>query len=375
MMEKRPYKNTGTEISLLGFGCMRLPRVGTTQKIDRTEAQKMIDYAYDHGVNYFDTAWPYHAGDSELFIGEALKKYPRDSFHLASKLPLWELREPSDVKRIFEKQLEKCQVDYFDFYLEHNINTEFQSLSEKADAHAQLAALKKEGKIRHHGFSFHDTADFLEQIVDQYDYDFAQIQLNYLDWDQQDAQRKYEILTQRGIPVIIMEPVRGGTLATLRPESVEIFKKADPDASVASWAIRFAASLPNVLTVLSGMSTMEQVVDNVATMTNFRPLSQADHGTVTAAVTAYRATGAIPCTACRYCMDCPSGVDIPKVFAYYNNYKVKGKKASFLDEYELLGDGAQAHQCIACNQCTEHCPQFIDIPKWMQEISAFTSAD
>jgi predicted aldo/keto reductase-like oxidoreductase len=238
----------------------------------------------------------------------------------------------------------------------------------------QLKEKQRQGKIRHLGFSFHDRPELLETLVKEYEWDFAQIQLNYMDWDLQNAGEQYRILESREIPVVIMEPVRGGTLASLCGESVSIFKAADPEASLASWALRFAASLPGVLTVLSGMSSQDQLRDNVATMEHFVPLKPEEHGVIEKALTAFRRSETIPCTACRYCMDCPEGIDIPRALGIYNNYLLaqanKHPMAGCLfdGEYKILGEEKQAHHCITCNQCAARCPQHIDIPRWMKLI-------
>ena len=375
-METRLFKNK-EKISLLGFGTMRLPRIAEEkQDIDTKTAQKMTDYAIENGINYFDTAYPYHDGESETFIGGALEKHDRSSFNLATKMPIWLIRNKADTEKIFEEQLKKCRVDYFDFYLIHNINEAFFGSIEKYHIYDFLKQKQKEGKIRYLGFSFHDNPGLLEKTVSKYEWDFAQIQLNYLDWELQDAKRQYEILTEKEIPIIVMEPVRGGALATLSENAVEILNAADSAASPASWAIRYAATFPNVLTVLSGMSDMEQLKDNIKTMTDFRPLSGDDRKTIEKAVTAYRESLEIPCTYCRYCMECPSGVHIPKVFAKYNQQRAKGKDADtfyFFMEYNLLGEKRQAHQCTECGICLSKCPQKIDIPAELKKIAAFAA--
>ncbi len=368
-MEKRKYKGQ-EDVSLLGFGLMRLPKVDPDKPdIDFEPAAEMVDYAYRHGVTYFDTAWPYHQGLSEPFAGQVLTKYPRESYQLATKLPTWLLKSEADVDEYFGKQLERCKTDYFDFYLVHSLSDDSWPNVAKYNVYEQLKEKQRQGKIRRLGFSFHFTPELLEEITDTYEWDFAQIQLNYVDWELQDAKREYEILKSRGIPVVIMEPVRGGALVTLCQQSIDIFKKADPDASIASWAVRYAASLPEVITVLSGMSTLEQVKDNVKTMTPFKPLSDAERVTIDEALEAYRKTGTIPCTACRYCMDCPAGVDIPKTFAIYNDYKVKEIPHFFQGNYELMGESKQAHNCIECGACVPLCPQGIDIPANMKLIA------
>ncbi len=368
-MEKRKFRGTGSELSLLGFGCMRLPKVHPDKPdIHLTQAQEMIDYAYAHGVNYYDTAWPYHQGLSETFIGRALKKYPRDSFHLVSKMPGWECKTPEDASYIFERQLEKCQVEYFDFYLAHAMNAERLEAYGAAGVFDVLQQKKKEGKIRHLGFSFHDTPEVLKKVIDLGFWEFGQIQLNYLDWTMQRAKEQYDVLQSAGLPVVVMEPVRGGALHSLCPQAIELLKAAEPQASPASWALRFAASLPGVMTVLSGMSTLDQVVDNVSVMSSFTPLTDKEYALLEQVVEIYQKSKTVPCTGCRYCMDCPSGVDIPLLFSLFNQFMLTEDKGAFVKGYTDAGDSKQAHHCIACRACTHHCPQGIDIPERIAKV-------
>ena len=368
-MEMRQYRDTDVKVSLLGMGCMRLPKVDPEKEdIDCEKAQEIIDYAYANGVNYFDTAYGYHGGQSELFVGQALKKYPRESFFLASKMPIWCVKEKGDVERIFNEQLKKCQTEYFDFYLFHAQNAANFQKCQEFGVYEFLSQMKAEGKIRRLGFSFHDTPEVLRHICDTYPWDFAQIQLNYLDWEMQDAKTQYQILNDREIPVIVMEPVRGGVLASPCEAADILFREERPDKSVASWAIRFAASLPGVLTVLSGMSNMEQVRDNVDTMTRFEPLTDREREVIDEALEAYRKKDTVPCTGCRYCMDCPFGVDIPKMFSLYNHYVLDRDGEDYLEAYEAQPESERADQCQACGACMEKCPQHIRIPDQMVTI-------
>ncbi len=368
-MEMRQYRDTGVQVSLLGMGCMRLPKVDPEKPdIDYVKAQEIIDYAYSHGVNYFDTAYVYHGGQSESFIGQALKKYPRESYFLATKMPIWCVKKQEDVERIFNEQLQKCQVDYFDFYLFHAQDAGNFKKCQEFGVYEFLSRMKAEGKIRRLGFSFHDTPEVLRHICDTYDWDFAQIQLNYLDWEMQDARTQYQILADRGIPVVVMEPVRGGALASPCDAANILFREERPDKSVASWAIRFVASLPGVLTVLSGMSDMEQVRDNVDTMTNFEPLTERDREIIDAALEAYRKKDTVPCTGCRYCMDCPFGVDIPKMFALYNHFVLDKDEEDYLEAYRAQPEETLADKCRACGACLSKCPQHIKIPEKMAAI-------
>lgn len=371
-MKTRNYKDTEEAISLLGFGCMRFPKLDPEKEdIDEEAAMEMLTYAYENGVNYFDTANPYHGGMSETFMGKAMKKFPRESFKLATKMPPWRLTKEEDVEAIFQEQLEKCQVEYFDFYLMHALDEEKFDVCERFHVYEFLTRMKEEGKIRHLGFSFHAKPQVLEKIVSAHDWDFVQIQLNYLDWTLQDAKRQYEILKEHGIPVVVMEPVRGGALASLSEEAGKVLKEAAPDKSLASWAIRYAASLPNVLTVLSGMSDFDQVKDNISTMSDFKPLSREEYELVEKAKSIYFSSGTIPCTGCRYCMDCPAGVDIPKVFSIYNQHCIDKNDNGFKTSYEYMEESKRASHCVDCKKCMEHCPQAILIPERMREIDAF----
>lgn len=378
-MEQRKMKGTEEMVSLLGLGCMRFPHeTPGSDDINVEKAEKMIDYAIKHGVNYFDTAYPYHGHQSEPFLGQAMKKYPRESFYLASKLPMWYLKREADVARYFEEQLERCQVEYFDFYLCHAMNEERFQMLQEYHIFEKLAEYKKQGKIRHIGFSFHDSPEVLEKICSAYPWEFAQIQLNYVDWDFQDAKAQYEILERHGLPAIIMEPVRGGALADLGEEPNQVLKRADQKASIASWAIRYAASLPNVLTVLSGMSTDEQFADNIQTMTDFQPLSADEREALENALEIYRRNVLIPCTGCRYCIDCPVGIDIPSIFRLYNHFSMNRHTLNkpeneFLADYQKIEESCRADQCIGCQNCVSHCPQSIQVPEELAKIAAFVS--
>ena len=374
-MEKRKIASLNAEVSLLGFGLMRLPVVGGDRsKIDYSKAQAMVDRAYKAGVNYFDTAYVYHDKESEVFAGATLSQYPRDSYYLGTKLPTWgPVQSRDDAARVFDEQLKKCKIDYFDFYLAHSLQDDRMETF-KNHVYEFLRKKKEEGLIRRLGFSFHDTPDLLKEVVKNYEWDFAQIQLNYLDWETADAKGLYGILTENKLPVIVMEPVKGGTLANLSEKPLEVLKKADPASSAASWALRFAGSLPNVMTVLSGMTEPEQVEDNLKTFGTFRPLSDADRRVLEEAATAFHSSGTIPCTACRYCMDCPSGVDIPRILAQYNHYLSTKNRINFSNQYRTIGQSAQAHNCVDCGACVKLCPQKIDIPKYMKEITDLSAS-
>ena len=367
MIDRVKFKDI--EISRLGLGNMRLP-VKTPIKreanpmIDYAKGQELVDLAYENGVNYYDTAYMYHAGKSEKFIGKALKKYPRDSYCLADKLPIFMCPKQSDMEKIFNKQLARCDVDYFDFYLLHSLDGKNWAKCKKFGAVEFVEQKRKEGKVKYFGFSFHGTVDDLKEIVAAHDWDFAQIQLNYLDWKNQRADEQYQILTDAGIPVIVMEPVRGGKLAEPIDEVKELFDK-NSDISYAAWALRFVASHENVFTVLSGMNSSEQMLDNINTLTDFKPMSETELKVCANAAALLNKKDVVPCTGCDYCADCPKGVMISSIFAIYNKYK-NGEATGDEVAAEYLLIDVKASECIACGKCKEHCPQQIDIPELMQ---------
>lgn len=356
------YKNLA--ISSLGMGCMRLPKK-EDGKIDYEKAEEILDYAYSHGVNYFDTAYPYHDGESELVVGKILKKYPRDSFYLATKMPIWEVKEASDVEKIFYKQLEKCGVEYFDFYLCHAMNKNRHQTYIDLKAYEFLERMKEEGKIRFLGFSFHDDYKGLETIVNYKQWDFAQIQFNYLDVKLQNARNLYTLLKERGIPSIIMEPVRGGFLANLSEEFSSKLKEAKPESSIASWAIRYSVHHENNFVVLSGMSNMEQVIDNVNTCTNFEYLSDEELNLLDRLSTEIIGANYIPCTACNYCVKCPKKISIPTIFQRYNEFLIHKNTEYFQERIK----GLDASACVKCGYCVSQCPQHINIPEELEKIA------
>lgn len=368
MVDKRKFKDT--EVSLLGLGAMRLPCKTPIKReanplIDYKKGQELVDAAYNNGVNYFDTAYMYHAGKSEKFIGTALKKYPRDSYFLADKLPIWMCPKKSDMEKVFKKQLERTGHDYFDFYLLHSLNKENYEKCEKFGAYDFVLEKQREGKIRNIGFSFHGTIEDLKKIVSEHKWDFAQIQMNYLDWKNQNAEEQYRILTDAGIPVIVMEPVRGGKLAEVSTDIEEMFKKAKPESSAASWAIRFVASHPNVMTILSGMNALEQLNDNISTLTDFVPMTDTELNICQNAAAMMNKSEIIPCTGCDYCADCPKDIKISTVFAIYNKLKT-GEYTEEQAKSEYGKMDASADICIGCGKCASHCPQSIRIPELMK---------
>ena len=364
---RRPYRNTDMTMPLLGFGMMRLPE--KDGKVDDETAEKMVAKAMAAGCNYFDTAYMYHDGESERFVGRILSKYPRESYYLTTKMPIVMMKSEDDNERIFNEQLERTRAGYFDFYFMHWLN---EAHWEKAKQFKTLDFMKKmqaEGKIRRLGFSFHGEPETLKKIAESYPWELVQIQLNYLDWELCRSKEQYDVLTKLGIPVSVMEPLKGGTLVRLSPEAKKVFEKANPNVSAASWGLRYVASLPNVQIVLSGMSALEQMEDNLRTFSPFEPLTDAEQKVIAEALAAYRKSGAVPCTACRYCSPCPAGVEIPRNLALLN--QVKGGLPLFHAKlvYDAMTEDERASSCVACEACKKKCPQSIDIPKYMEEIA------
>ncbi len=358
------------KLSLLGFGAMRLP-TREDGSVDEEFVKDMTKYAMDNGVNYFDTAFPYHGGHSEVIMGKVLGEYPRDSYYLATKYPGHQISSSYNPAEIFEEQLRKCGVDYFDFYLLHNVyeNSMDVYLDPKWGIIDYFKEQKRLGRIKHLGFSTHAKLEGLEQFLDACgeDMEFCQIQLNYLDWTLQDAKGKYELLTERGIPVFVMEPVRGGKLASLDAHNETKLKDLRPDESIPAWGFRFLQGLPNVKMVLSGMSNMEQMVDNVKTFTEEKLLS--DRETDLLLEIAESMKNSIPCTACKYCTSgCPMGLDIPGLIATYNEIRFAPVVNSVMHLQAMSAD-KQPSACIACGKCSQICPQGIDIPQVMKDFA------
>ncbi len=355
-------------LSRLGFGTMRLPTKADGQ-IDEAQVQEMVDYAMAHGVNYFDTAYPYHEGLSETVIGRCLSKYPRESFFLATKYPGHQIAERYDPAEIFEKQLKKCGVEYFDFYLLHNIYEKSVDvyLDPQWGIVEYFVEQKRRGRIKHLGFSTHARLDTMERFLDAVGehMEFCQIQLNYLDWTLQKARSKYDMLTRRGIPVWVMEPVRGGKLVSLPGE--KSLHAMRPEEKTVAWAFRFLQGLDNVKMILSGMSNMEQMVENIRTFEEEKPLNREELALLLAMADTIK--GNIPCTSCRYCCEsCPQGLDIPLLLSICNDLKVQ-ESFNVTMAVEALPEDKRPQACISCGKCMKMCPQNIEIPKYMQEMS------
>lgn len=370
----RDFQNV--KLSALGMGAMRLPVVdGDDSKIDEAAAFAMVDEAMARGVNYYDTAWGYHNGNSELVMGKALARHPREKFYLATKFPGYDLSNMGKVEEIFEKQLEKCQVEYFDFYLFHNVcemNIDAY-LDPKYGTYDYLLAQKKNGRIRHLGFSAHGDYDVMKRFLEAYgkDMEFCQIQLNYLDWDFQDAKRKVELLDQWNIPVWVMEPLRGGKLASLAPEDEAKLKALRPDEGIPAWAFRYLQSIPSVVVTLSGMSNMEQMKENIATFETDKPLNETELETLHAIAQGMVKKIVLPCTACHYCTShCPQGLDIPNLLSLYNEHCFT--QGGFIAPMALSAIPAdkQPSACIGCRSCEAVCPQGIKISEAMADFTA-----
>ena len=369
-MEKRKLEKLGIETSLLGFGCMRFP-VTAEGKINEPEAERMLDKAISAGVNYIDTAYPYHGGESELVVGKVLKKYDRDSFYLATKLPLWLVNSLDDAKRLFQEQLDKLQTDHIDFYLLHALGRSRFDDMVKLGVVDWMAELKEQGKIRYMGFSFHDSYDAFEYIINYREWDFCQIQLNYMDAEEQAGLRGYKLAEEKGVPLVIMEPVKGGSLAAFANDITSRFRGLDPEASVASFALRWVGSLPGVKVILSGMSTMEQVEDNLETLGNFKPLSERESQEISDIVALIKGRVKNGCTGCRYCMPCPAGVDIPGNFRAWNTYHMYQNYNVVKRNWEMdMGESKQAKCCVKCGKCEAACPQKLSIRKDLEQVQA-----
>ena len=369
------YKDfQGLKLSALGMGCMRLPRNSASDAdVNEAETARMVACAMERGVNYYDTAWGYHEGNSETVMGRVLAKYPRESFYLATKFPGYDLANMPKVKEIFPRQLEKCGVDYFDFYLIHNVcemNIDAY-LDPQYGIMDYLLEQKAQGRIRHLGFSAHGSYEVMKRFLDAYGehMEFCQIQLNYVDWAFQDAKGKVELLKAHHLPVWVMEPLRGGKLASLAEEDAAALKALRPEETVPAWAFRFLQSVPGVTVVLSGMGSVEQVEDNLATWSEDRPLNEREFAALTEIGRNLFAKGTVPCTACHYCVSkCPQGLDIPRLLRLYNEAVYSGVPAVSGTIKEISPD-KQPGACISCHSCAAVCPQNIEIPETLAKFT------
>lgn len=365
----------GEKISALGLGCMRLPVIdGDDSRPDPDKTAEMVDYALEHGINYFDTAWGYHGGNSELAIAAALKDHPRESFKLADKFPGYDLANMGKVKEIFEKQLEKCGVEYFDFYLFHTV-AEYNIdayLDPRYGVFDYLTEQKKNGRIKHLGFSAHGAMPVLKRFIEAYgEYmEFGQLQVNWLDWRLQGAREKVGYYTEHGIPVWVMEPVRGGRLAKVDEEYAETIRRLRPEATDAEWAFRFLQSIPEVKLTLSGMSDLDQLKENIAIYEEAKPLSDEELSALDSIVSdMIRKSNTLPCTACRYCTAyCPQGLPIPDIIDLYNRHRSQKDGATVPTFSERFEEDKRPTACIACRSCEEVCPQQIKISEAMSDF-------
>ena len=363
------------KLSALGMGTMRLPVIdGNDAQIDEAATEKMVAYAMEQGVNYYDTAWGYHGGNSELIMGKLLSQYPRESYFLASKFPGYDLANMDKVQPIFEKQLEKCRTAYFDFYLFHNVcEMNIDSyLDEKYGIFSYLTEQKKNGRIRHLGFSVHGSYAVMKRFLDAYGahMEFCQVQLNWLDWSFQDAKAKMELLKEWNIPVWVMEPLRGGKLASLPEEAASKLRALRPDETIPAWAFRFLQTFPEVKVVLSGMSDFTQLRDNIRTFETERPLSSEETETLFAIADEMTRKIILPCTGCRYCVShCPQGLDIPGLLELYNEHCFTG--GGFLAPMALMAVPKEKHPdaCLGCGSCEAVCPQQIKISEAMADFA------
>jgi len=368
----------GLKLSALGFGTMRLPVLpgGGAGDINQDALEEMVGYAMEHGVNYYDTAAPYHEGLSEVAIGRALGKYPRDSFYLANKYPGHQIQKSYDPAATFEGQLKKCGVEYFDFYLMHNVNENSVGVytDPKWGIHDYFKEQKALGRIRHLGFSCHGDVPCMEQFLEVYGdiAEFCQIQLNFLDWSLQNAEAKLAFLNGRSLPIWVMEPVRGGKLTKFDEEIETRMRALAPGRSIASWGFRWLQGLPGVTVVLSGMSDLGQMRDNVSTFSERDPLDERECALVFEAAETLKSS--VPCTGCRYCCaGCPQALDIPRLIAMYNEMQVSFS-VNIQMRYDALGEQGKADRCIGCGQCSRMCPQQIDVPEILRRIDEKISA-
>ncbi len=366
----------GKKLSALGMGCMRLPTYGEDKTIDEAKTAEMFDYAIKNGINYFDTAWGYHDGKSELVVGKLLEKYPRESFYLASKFPGYSKETWGRAKEIFEKQLEKCRVDHFDFYLIHNVSEGNIDayLDEKYGDVMYFVKMREEGKIGHLGFSTHANLENMRRFLDKYGkyMEFCQIQINWLDWRLQKAEAKVAMMKEYGdIPVWVMEPVRGGKLATLEEAYAKQLQAHREDESIPAWAFRFIQSIPEVCVTLSGMSDFEQVKANIKTFSEEKPLNGDEWNTLMSIADSMVGRKTLNCTACRYCTTyCPQGLDIPRIIEHYNEHTVSGRSEVSPRMIASYAADKLPTACVGCRSCEEVCPQNIEISEMMSDFAA-----
>lgn len=370
-MLRRSIGKTSIEASILGIGCMRLPlQESDSTKIDYEKSMEMLRYAIDHGVTYVDTAYPYHGGDSENFVGEALKDGYRERVTLVTKAPTWLIETQGDFEKYLDEQLKKLQTDSLDIYLLHALSKERWEKLLSVNIFEAIEKAKTQGKIKHIGFSFHDQFDVFKSIVDSYDWDVCMIQFNYMDVDEQAGEKGLKYAEEKGIPVVVMEPLKGGMLATPPVDIESIWNESGLNRSAVEWALKFVANYENVKVVLSGMSSIEQVKENldIADRLHANSLTELEIKTIEAVRDAYNERIKVPCTQCKYCMPCPQGVEIPRSFTLFNRASIFDAFDRLRDQYNGASIEGRASNCIACGECEPKCPQNINIIESLQEV-------
>lgn len=375
-MKYRKFINDEIDVSILGYGCMRFPLLNKedNSSIDEEKSFEMLKYAIDNGVNYIDTAYTYHDQKSEVFVGSSLKKIGRESVYLATKMPVWLCDKHDDYNRIFEEQLSRLQTDYVDFYLAHSLYEKTFRNMIKNDIFSFFDRERKNGRIKYAGFSFHDNYELFEEIVDSYNWDFCQIQLNYMDENYQAGLKGLQYAKSKGLDVIVMEPVKGGKLANAPIEAKSFFKDLDKDYSLAQWALRWVYNFKDVSLALSGMSTMEQVEENIQVASDSieNSMTEKEKEAISKIKNFFDNRMKIGCTSCEYCMPCPSNVQIPSIFSMYNNSVIYDEKERYNKEYKnLVKNNKDASKCIECGNCESLCPQHLEIIKVLSEAHEF----
>jgi predicted aldo/keto reductase-like oxidoreductase len=370
-MQYRKFGRLDWQASILGFGTMRLPVKGDSKNIDQKQATRMLHHAVDRGVNYIDTAYPYHGGESERLLGKALGRGYRDRVKLATKMPSWLVSGPADFDKLFHEQLKKLKTDHIEFYLLHSLNREYWSKMREYDAIEWGRRTIKAGKIGQLGFSFHDDFDLFKEIVDAWDWPFCQIQYNYMDVRNQAGTRGLKYAASKGIAVVVMEPILGGKLASPPPSIQKILDRAETKRRAADWALQWLWNQPEVTVVLSGMSTFRQVVENLesADSAGIGILDQQEQGLIREVRRRYKELAPISCTQCRYCMPCPHGVDIPRNLSLYNEGLMYGRPDVARRQYGFIAEKARSTACTQCRECEPKCPQSILISEWMSKVS------
>jgi predicted aldo/keto reductase-like oxidoreductase len=376
-MEYRKFGQLEWEASALGFGAMRFPTIDDDSgKIDEKKSIEMIRYAIDHGVNYVDTAWPYHQGNSEILVGKALKDGYREKTRLATKLPIWKVEEKEDLDKYLDKQLEKLDTNYIDFYLIHALSKDSWKKCKELEIMDWLKKVQKEGKIKYKGFSFHDDYGLFEDIIDYYgdDWDFCQIQYNYLDTEYQAGKKGLKYATDKGLAVVVMEPLRGGTLAAKPPQAArEIWDEANKKRKPADWALQWLWNQPEVSTVLSGMSTLQQVKENLESADNsgIGSLSEKENNLIGRVAEKFKELQPVDCTGCGYCVPCPNDVSIPNNFKIYNEAHIYDTFEEKNDIYNRMSEKSRAANCISCGECLDKCPQNLPIIDLLEDVSDY----